>query len=56
MERENGIFHRIDGSWYLEGSEKGPLVLTREVNGVVVNKPRNKWTKDDKENVQRNLR
>ncbi|CAJ2652972.1 unnamed protein product [Trifolium pratense] len=36
--------------------ENGPFIPTRLVNNVVVNKPRNLWTKKEKEKVQYNLK
>lgn len=36
--------------------KEGPFVSTYDVNGVVVEKPEKDWTKDDKDNVQCNLK
>jgi hypothetical protein len=59
-----------DGYWkekmkiFIEGIDcdvwdavvNGPFVPTHSVNNVEVNKPRNLWTKEDKEKVQYNLK
>lgn len=56
MEIENEIFHRKEESWYLEGCERRTVFPTYQVNGDVVDKPKKDWSKEDKENVNRDLK
>lgn len=57
MEREYNNIYRGDGLRYLDFYKKnGVFVLTHLVDGVVENKSREIWTKDDKEKVKHNLK
>lgn len=51
LKTEDENLYRWDELWYLGIIKKCPFVPTRQVGGVMKNKPRDIWIKEDKENV-----